>query len=223
LLLSSRHGICAGVNISNEKTDKRIELGNFEKQRPVSLRRHANAVELSAAQIKMNANRKTGVALILFVSLVLVGCTAPYATVNLKPFPDTAAESEIIEPDYPDIQEALTTIDSVLTKNGYVTEASWLNGTNTSRGWWIVKTYTHKKPNVDATVYNEGAKKPTTVLKAGKRSVQIYVVFQEPMRWFLKVHPDVTRVRDEIAGELAKRFGQEKVTTVTGREEVQLQ
>jgi len=34
---------------------------------------------------------------------------------------------------------------------------------------------------------------------------------------FLKIHPDVTRVRDEIAAELAKRFGQEKVTTDTGR------
>jgi hypothetical protein len=167
--------------------------------------------------MKINAIRKTGVALILFISLVLVGCTAPYATVKLKPFPDTAAESEIIEPDYPDIQEALTIIDSVLTKNGYVTEAGWSGGGNTSKGWWIWKTYTHEKPSVYVTVYNEGTKQPTTLLKAGKRSVRISVNFDEPDRWFLKIHPDVTRVRDEIAAELAKRFGQEKVTTDTGR------
>jgi hypothetical protein len=171
--------------------------------------------------MKINAIQKTGVALILFVSLVLVGCTVPYAKVNLKPFPDAAAESEIIEPDYPDIQEALTIIDSVLTKNGYTTEASWLNGTNTSRGWWIVKTYTHEKPFVDATVYNEGSKQPTAVLKAGKRSVQIHVDFIEPNRWYLKAYPDVIRVRNEIAEELTKRFGQEKITTDEGREGVQ--
>jgi hypothetical protein len=142
---------------------------------------------------------------------------APYTTVNLKPFPDTAAESEIIEPDYPDIQEALTIIDSVLTKNGYITEAGCSGGGKTSKGWSIEKTYTHEKPYVAVMVYNEGSKQPTTVLKAGKRSVQIHVEFHEPDRMFLKIHPDVTRVRDEIAAELAKRFGQEKVTTDTGR------
>jgi hypothetical protein len=167
--------------------------------------------------MKKNAIRKTGVALILFVSLVLVGCSTPYATVYLKPFPDTEAESVIIEPDYPDIQEALAIIDSVLTKNGYFTQTGWSSGGNTSKGWSIEKTYTHEKPFVDAMVYNEGSKQTTTVLKAGKRSVQIRVEFHEPDRLFLKIHPDVTRVRDEIAAELAKRFGQEKVTTDTGR------
>jgi hypothetical protein len=166
--------------------------------------------------MKKNAIRRTGVALILFASLFLAGCTTPYSTVTLRPFPDADAESEIIEPEYADIQEALTIIDSVLTKNGYVTEASWSGGGNTSTGWWIWKTYAHGR-NVDVTVNNEGSKKPTTVLKAGKRSVQIRVEFRQPDRFFLKALPDVIRVRDEMAGELIKRFGPEKVTTFTGR------
>lgn len=171
--------------------------------------------------MKSNAIRKTGFALLLFLSLWLVGCTTPYEIVKLKPFPDTVAELEIIGPDDSDIQEALLIIDSVLTKNGYITQPAWTNGgnptSNTSKGWFIEKTYIHEQLDVDAMVFNQGSKEPTTVLKAGKRSVEIYVDFREPMRWFLKAHPDVIRVRDEIAEELAKRFGSEKVTTENGR------
>ncbi len=165
----------------------------------------------------MNAIRRTGVAFIFFLSLVLVGCSTPYSTVTLKPFPDTAAESEIIEPDYPDLQEALTIIDLVLTKNGYFTEAGWASGGNTSKGWYLEKTYVHEHPSAFVMVYNEGSKQTTTLFKPGKRSVQILVEFREGGRFFLKAHPEVIRVRDEIAEELAKRFGPEKVTTVTGR------
>lgn len=165
----------------------------------------------------------TGRILILLVSVTLIGCTAPYATVNLKPYPDTESQSEIIAPDYPDIQAALTIIDSVLTQNGYVTQPGWSYGGDTDKGWWIVKDYVHRKPYVDATVYNQGVKQSTPTLKAGKHSVEIYVLFQEPMRWFLKVHPDVTRVRGEIAQKLAERFGKEKITTGDGRMEIPLQ
>jgi hypothetical protein len=169
-------------------------------------------------RITSNAIRTAGTVLILLAALTLVGCSVPYATVTLKPFSDTAAYPEIIGPDLPEIQDALAIIDSVLTKNGYVTEAGWVSGGSTSKGWYLERSYVFKKPNVYVTVYHEGTKQPSAISKAGKGSVEIHVEFQESDGWFVKMHPDVVRVQNEIAEELAKRFGKEKITIFDGRQ-----
>ena len=159
---------------------------------------------------------RTGI--ILLISLTLTGCSAPYASVTLKPFSETAAYPETIEPELPEIQEALTIIGSVLTKNGYVTEAGWVSGGSTSKGWYLERSYTLKKPFVSVMVYHEGTKQPSATSKGGKGSVEIHVDLRESNRWFLKIHPDVIRVQDEMAEELAKRFGKEKITIFIGRD-----
>jgi hypothetical protein len=163
--------------------------------------------------------RITKVGLFLLVSQILIGCTAPYATISLKPYSET--NTEIIGPNYPDIQQALSIIDLVLVRNGYVNE--WSYGTNTIKGWRFVKDYGHHHPAVFASVYSEGRKEASSQFKAGKGSVRIYVSFEENMRFFLKPRRKVIQVRDEIAQELNKRFGQGKVTVFEGQEEMPLQ
>src|ERR1700679_1581250 len=169
-------------------------------------------------RITSNAIRTAGTVLILLASLTLVGCSVPYATVTLKPFSDTAAYPEIIGPDLPEIQDALAIIDSILTKNGYVTEAGWASGGSTSKGWYMARSYTLKKPNIYVMVYHEGTKQPSAISKGGIGSVEIHVEFQESDGWFVKMHPDVVRVQNEIAEELGKRFGKEKITIFDGRQ-----
>lgn len=148
--------------------------------------------------------------------MLLTGCTTPVSTVHFAPFPSASEKMEKVDIDDPVIRRATAIIDRVLHANGYDTDPnrdpeSTHFDHNNEEGWYITTRY--YRGSYIATMYNAGRKISASLYPAGKSPVSINLVFSNRKRFYLKMNAEILVVRDQIAEELAREFGREKVTT----------
>jgi hypothetical protein len=155
-------------------------------------------------------------AFLSLIVLLLVGCGTPVSTVYFAPFPSPSEKKELVHSDHPVIRDAVGIIDSVLVRNGFQTHPTWgPNGVGGNDAWHNWTTYA-RKGGGGATVYNMGSKDAATM--GGKGPVVIYVNFNPGRKKDLRV--DLTL--RQIAEELGKKYGEDKISVSDERESFKL-
>jgi hypothetical protein len=143
----------------------------------------------------------------LLVAL-LTGCVVPVSTITFRPF-SGATGSEVVSRNDPAITNGLAIIDAVLRENGFTPVQLVPNSFSGPAGWQELADY--ERNHEDVHVDNQG--------KVGsKASVRVTVVFNNWSRLYLRTSRGARSVRDQIAAELARRFGAETVVVEEHRE-----